>query len=66
MAAFEELSTLMTLFRHLFAIISPYLTPSTQSEYAMSLAHIMMTSHDIIGWGETNHIRRVLQVSVFL
>jgi tetratricopeptide (TPR) repeat protein len=66
MAAFEELATLMTLFRHLFTIILPYLTHSAQNEYAMSLAHIMMASHDIIGWGETNHIRRVLQVSFFL
>lgn len=63
-AVYEELSILMNLFRHLFTAISPCLKPVSQGEYGLSLAHIMMTSHDVLGWGETNHIRRVLQVSV--
>lgn len=62
MAAFEELSTLLNLFRHLYTIITPYLDSTSKSKYGLSLAHIMMTSHDIVGWGETAHIRRVLQV----
>ncbi|KAF1796055.1 hypothetical protein FB192DRAFT_1315354 [Mucor lusitanicus] len=60
-AAFEELATLMTLFRHLFTIITPHLSFKSQSQYGVSLSHIMMSSHDTIGWGEINHIRRVLQ-----
>ncbi|EPB84635.1 hypothetical protein HMPREF1544_08578 [Mucor circinelloides 1006PhL] len=60
-AAFDELATLMTLFRHLFTIITPHLSSKLQSQYGMSLSHIMMNSHDTIGWGEINHIRRVLQ-----
>lgn len=64
-AAFEELVTLMNLFRHLFTIITPYLKdPKDQSKYGVALAHIMIKAHDIIGWGETSHIRRVLQVRV--
>lgn len=63
LAAFEELSVLMNLFRSLFTIISPNLNAKAQSEYGMSLANKMMESHNIIGWGEINHIRRVLQVS---
>lgn len=63
MAAFEELSTLMNLFRHLFTVITPYLDTNSQTEYGLSLARIMMDSHDIVGWGETAHIRRVLQVN---
>lgn len=65
-AAFEELATLMTLFRHLFTIISPHLSSKDQSQYGMSLSHIMMNSHDTIGWGEINHIRRVLQVRIVI
>jgi hypothetical protein len=62
-AAFEELDTLMNLFRHLFTVITPYLKPTEQTEHGLSLARTMIESHDIIGWGEINHIRRVLQVS---
>ncbi|KAI9487433.1 MAG: hypothetical protein EXX96DRAFT_553180 [Benjaminiella poitrasii] len=61
LAAFEELSTLMALYRHLFTLITPHLSTSNQANYSISLAHIMMNSHDVIGWGEINHIRRVLQ-----
>ncbi|KAI8062995.1 hypothetical protein BDF21DRAFT_496904 [Thamnidium elegans] len=60
-AAFEELSVLMNLFRSLFTIITPNLNAKAQSEYGMSLANMMMESHNIMGWGEINHIRRVLQ-----
>lgn len=62
MAAFEELSTLMNLYRHLFTVITPYLDTKSQTEYGLSLARIMMDAHDIVGWGEKAHIRRVLQV----
>ncbi|GAA5795787.1 hypothetical protein HPULCUR_001149 [Helicostylum pulchrum] len=61
LAAFEELSVLMNLFRSLFTIISPNLNAKSQSEYGMSLANMIMESHNIMGWGEINHIRRVLQ-----
>jgi hypothetical protein len=64
-AAFEEFSTLLDLFRHLFTIITPYLSSKNQSKYGLSLAHIIMNSHNIIGWGKTNHIRRVLQVNFY-
>lgn len=61
-AAFEELSVLMNLFRHLFTVISPYLSTTAQSEYGTSLANMIMDSHNVIGWGEKSHVRRVLQV----
>ncbi|KAI7906711.1 uncharacterized protein BX663DRAFT_548869 [Cokeromyces recurvatus] len=61
MNAFDELSTLMDLFRQLFTLITPYLSVEDQAQYGMSLCHIMMNSHDVIGWGEIKHIRKILQ-----
>lgn len=59
----EELSILMNLYRHLFTTLSPFLKPVLQANYGLTLSKIIMESHDIIGWGETHHVRRVLQVS---
>ncbi|KAG2205636.1 hypothetical protein INT47_007992 [Mucor saturninus] len=58
---YEELSILMNLYRHLFTTLSPFLKPVAQGEYGLALAKMIMEGHDITGWGETNHIRRVLQ-----
>jgi hypothetical protein len=47
-------------------MILPYLTEQSKSFYALTLADILMHAHDVIGWGETSNIRRVLQVSTYI
>ncbi|KAI8641372.1 hypothetical protein BD408DRAFT_483450 [Parasitella parasitica] len=60
-AAYNELAALMTLFRHLFTVISSHLSTKVQCQYGLSLSHMMMNAHDAIGWGDINHIKSVLK-----
>jgi hypothetical protein len=52
----------MNLYRHLFSLITPLLSTKSKSAYGLSLSDTMVHAYDILGWGETSHVRRVLQV----
>ncbi|KAI8992316.1 hypothetical protein BDB01DRAFT_426483 [Pilobolus umbonatus] len=57
----EEMANLLNLYRTLYTMISPHLTPKEQNSYALELTSIIFKAHDTIGWGEIIHIKRILQ-----
>ncbi|KAI8344516.1 hypothetical protein BC941DRAFT_497775 [Chlamydoabsidia padenii] len=61
-AAFQELFVLMNRCR---AVIRSYasskLAPGIINNYVVEFVNIMTRAHDVIGWGEISHIRRVQQ-----
>lgn len=61
-SAFHELFVLMNRCRGVIRTYASKLTPGDINRYVVEFVDIMTRAHDIIGWGEISHIRRVQQV----
>ncbi|CAO3587204.1 unnamed protein product [Absidia cylindrospora] len=60
-SAFHELFVLMNRCRAVIRAYASKLTPGDINRYVVEFVDIMTRAHDIIGWGEISHIRRVQQ-----